>query len=590
MTRIPNLITRNGVYWTKVQIPADVRAAYGKTWDGGSLKTREPNTAMERHGPLVAKIKRKIDALRLGRATGSAVAEIDRPDIWSPDDAFAAIGRWAKATTDRAYLETFHSMAPSRAPFGDEAMAHAAMMHAFQEKRWGDVADLDSMLVEALTGEGIEVKLGDPALSRLRGWFGEALHRVEKHREAFGRDDFSGWTLDGPAAPQGATVAAPVAATVSSLPGASTPVSGVLESYLKVGQLAAKDESEIRGYVRRLIEHLGDIPIGTVTTPMLDTFLVSLRQFPFTRRPEIVRLPFDVIIERFGDDEDMPRLANKTIRTKWFGSYNRLFAFALSRDLIIKNPVAAAMPKKRDDADREREAWDADQIKAMFAKPLFAGASDLRGYREKAGELIAHDAKFWLPIIALWSGMRLDELGAARVDELRREDGIWLFDLTKRPTKGYRRVKNAQSQRIVPVHQKLIELGLIHYAQAQAEWLFPDLPHDERDDGATTSQISKWFGLWRRNNGFHDPARMQDHHSFRHAFIRACRQAEIAEEHRDLLTGHAGSANQQTSRAYGRGGMLKLLATSMAKVNFPTFPTKSIRSYPGPRPESRGEA
>ena len=210
---------------------------------------------------------------------------------------------------------------------------------------------------------------------------------------------------------------------------------------------------------------------------------------------------------------------------------------------------------------------------------LFAGAADLRGYRTESGAQIAHDAKFWLPVVALWSGMRLDEIGAVRADEVRCEDGIWYFDLTKRPLNGRRRVKNAQSQRIVPVHPTLTKLGFLAYTEAQDEWLFPELPHKAEGDGAATAQISKWFGLWRRANGFFDPARKQDHHSFRHSFKDACREAGLAEDVHDRLTGHAGSANQKVSRGYGSGGSLRFLADAMGKVDFPTFPLSKVTSY-----------
>ena len=42
-----NLIQRNGVYAVRVQLPADVRAAFGKTAEVRSLKTRNLNDALE---------------------------------------------------------------------------------------------------------------------------------------------------------------------------------------------------------------------------------------------------------------------------------------------------------------------------------------------------------------------------------------------------------------------------------------------------------------------------------------------------------------------------------------------------------------
>src|SRR5437588_9725166 len=61
-----NLIQRNGVYAVRVQLPADVRVAFGKTAEVRSLKTRNLNDALEKAGPMVAEIKRQIERARRG--------------------------------------------------------------------------------------------------------------------------------------------------------------------------------------------------------------------------------------------------------------------------------------------------------------------------------------------------------------------------------------------------------------------------------------------------------------------------------------------------------------------------------------------
>ena len=54
--------------------------------------------------------------------------------------------------------------------------------------------------------------------------------------------------------------------------------------------------------------------------------------------------------------------------------------------------------------------------------------------------------------------MRTEEICKLRVDELKKEDGIWFFDI-----KG--KVKTRNSVRRVPIHEKLIELGLLKYTE-----------------------------------------------------------------------------------------------------------------------------
>lgn len=566
-----NLIQRNGVYAVRVQLPADVRGAFGKTAEVRSLRTRDQHDALELAGPMIADIKRQIEKARRGEK--SAPPPEPTVDVsWSPDDAYEAIQRWAKATIDEDYLRHFHGLAPTFNPFGDEAVALSERVYALQQRRFADIADFDSRLADALVGQGIRLTATHPAVPRLRAWFGEAWQEVEGHVARFRGGDFSEWSVKPvSAASDGPVTGAGVSGGVMPQSSVVT-LTGAMDSFIAVARPTAKDESEIRGYVRRLVEHLGDIPIRDLTTSALDGFLIRLRKFPVTKRKDILRLPFDQIVDRHGDDETLPKLSNKTIRAKWFGAYNRIAKFAIDRDLMVKNPVTAAMPKKADDDDGARDPWTAKQVGEMFSKPLFTGAASLTGARDEPGELVQKDAKFWLPIIGLWCGMRLDEIGSLHRDELKKDpaSGVWFFDLTNRKLSGPRRVKNAQSRRIVPVHKKLIDLGFITYAEPQTEWLFPDLPHGGDQPGDTTKHVGKWFGRWWRANGLVDPNLDQSFHSLRHNFKEACREAELAEDVHDRLTGHAGLASQKVSRNYGKVE-IAFLSKSINKVRFPTF-------------------
>jgi len=199
MTRkIPNLAQRNGVFETRVQIPKDVQSAYGKTRDGGTHGTRDFNTALERHGPMVAAIRRRIETIRAGEKTDlgtSPKRAPKQPSLWSPDDAFAAIQNWAKSVIDKSYLEHFHGEAPVIAPLGDDAVALSDRALALSERRFGDIARFDEALVEALTGQGIDIALRHPAIPNLRGWFAEAWLSIENHSAKFRQGNFSQWSL-----------------------------------------------------------------------------------------------------------------------------------------------------------------------------------------------------------------------------------------------------------------------------------------------------------------------------------------------------------------------------------------------------------
>lgn len=103
------------------------------------------------------------------------------------------------------------------------------------------------------------------------------------------------------------------------------------------------------------------------------------------------------------------------------------------------------------------------------------------------------DAAFWLPKIALYSGIRLNEVAGLKIRDIYAVNGIWVFDLSEH------QLKNEHSSRIVPIHSKLIELGLLEFYDKQKSasefMLFPELQSETKligRDGLGTP-VSKWF-------------------------------------------------------------------------------------------------
>jgi integrase len=331
-----------------------------------------------------------------------------------------------------------------------------------------------------------------------------------------------------------------------------------------------KSEDDLRYHWRRLVERVGDIAVEAVTPDALESFLIDLRRFPKTRRPDITKLGFDGILEKYGDVA--PPISEPTV-WKHFVSYGQVFSYALTMRLIAFNPVAAVMPSKPKPT-KEVRAYTPEEIAALFAKPMFTGCSkthngkgDLHGYRDVPGAIVLKDGRYWMPILNLFHGNRMEEWGGAKVADIKREDEIDYLDLTQRT------LKNGTANRLLPIHPKLIEIGFLdHVAERRAAgdvYLFPEFPHDtsEADDPeASTRQFTKWWGLWSDANGFPDPT--VNFHAFRHTFKRACR-GKVTEEISDLITGHKGVGG--AGRSYGKGVDLTVLAEAIKLVEFPTF-------------------
>jgi integrase len=214
---------------------------------------------------------------------------------------------------------------------------------------------------------------------------------------------------------------------------------------------------------------------------------------------------------------------------------------------------------KRHEATR-KPFTEAD-LTAIFRTPVYVDAERPRG---GGGE-----AAFWLPVLALLTGARQEELAQLRVCDVREEGGSWFLDVD---TAGDRTVKTAGSRRVLPLHPEIIRMGFPAYVatrrrasatQRLTDPLWPGL--ESAIEGKRSAAWSKWFGRYLRGSaGVDDPCKV--FHSFRHTFKRLCRDAGLTEEVHDALTGHVGEG---VGRDYGKGFSPKALAREVARIEAP---------------------
>jgi integrase len=161
------------------------------------------------------------------------------------------------------------------------------------------------------------------------------------------------------------------------------------------------------------------------------------------------------------------------------GFLQQLLEFAPAQGVEIDRSLTtrglrARAPKDRRDRDA-RVAMTAAQTKALFDAPCFTGCASW-DRPTQAGPYIYHRALFWLPMLIYYSGARREEICGLLVDDVLMGGNIPYLRLV--PNK-YRRLKNAQSQRDIPIHPELIRLGFLDYAEAVRalgyDLLFADL-------------------------------------------------------------------------------------------------------------------
>ncbi|MDK1389913.1 hypothetical protein QN224_31775 [Sinorhizobium sp. 8-89] len=72
-------------------------------------------------------------------------------------------------------------------------------------------------------------------------------------------------------------------------------------------------------------------------------------------------------------------------------------------------------------------------------------------------------AGHYLPILFAYLGARRKEFAGLAVDDIAKDDKGYIIILR---TNGIRRLKNVQSQRLLPVPEEMVRLGFIDYYHA----------------------------------------------------------------------------------------------------------------------------
>lgn len=571
---------KSGVLYVVKNIPAAARHAFGgRAQEWKSLGTTDKFEAGQKAIPILAAIEAKIAGAITAPvqvATTPAPTRNQRLPI-HPVRAREAFEAWRVASIEAAWLDAFNGVEPGFPLQGDHARMLDARRVALKHGRWEDVTDFDAVMVAALVEQGVPADVDHPALKNLRGDFAAAWSSVESHQEDFrwGRTD--GWPEEQDDEP-GSPVVVP---TVKVKPESRMSVLDLYDRWAPVADI--KLEARNRGYVQRLSEYLGPKAIGDIEPHDLASFKVEALKFPMTKRPDILAMTFsEVLAWGEGAGNATPRTDPGTIY-KWINTINGMLGYAVKNRWLDYNPADGIMPKPGKKRNARLPFDDAD-IKAIFSTPMFtgfAGKADA-GYRKSPGDLIIKDAKYWLPIVALFTGARLEEIGSTLASEVRCQDGIWVFDILDRGDEeegDKRSIKNDQSRRLVPLHKKLIDLGFLDYVRSvpATGYLFPDLKTSQTPDGLKrTPAFSKWWGHFCKANaevpGQGMDERRKPFYAFRHAAIRALRKDGVNPVLAYMLVGHEDGEIDVMNLTYGKGADLKSLKATIDQIAYPSFP------------------
>ncbi len=296
-------------------------------------------------------------------------------------------------------------------------------------------------------------------------------------------------------------------------------------------------------------------PGGTV-----DAFRLAVREFHELRgiKPatEYVRKDFLAFRDHL---RDKIKRKPKTIQKK-INFLGAIFQVAVDNEKIPAHPCSKIMVKNGKKPHTSRLPYPAENMNRIYQCSLYRdGARPLGGGGEAA---------VWLPVLAPLTGARIEELAQLRTWDIKREGDIWYFDIVEDDDPEFpTTLKTESSQRRLPVHPKLIELGFLNYVESRQKAgrgrLFPKIRPDSKL--RISGNWSKWWGRYARK-AIGIRSAQQVFHSFRHGFRDRCREAELDEEISDALSGRGSTI---VGRGYGNGFSVARLHDAISRINYP---------------------
>jgi integrase len=244
-----------------------------------------------------------------------------------------------------------------------------------------------------------------------------------------------------------------------------------------------------------------------------------------------------------------------------------------------RNPIEGL--ERHSDGNQEigADAFEEDELRRIFDPEMIMQAK--------------RPTQFWGPLLALYTGARLNDLACLDMADFVTEKGIPCISIRfvprakpgtiqhKNPRRSAKQTKTPVSRRHVPLHPDLWEIGLQDYIDDMknigATRLFPTLPSDTK--GKRERRMSHDGNEYLKKVEVHIP-RIKVMHSFRDTVSDMLGLSDMDEFTADQWTGHATQGVK--AKHYRRKVAIDIMAVKGFKaLDFPFIDTNRIQYRKG---------
>lgn len=291
----------------------------------------------------------------------------------------------------------------------------------------------------------------------------------------------------------------------------------------------------------------GDIPVHRIDYKHIYLLWDVLRWAPsgITTFPGFDRMTPEVVIE-LGQKQHVAPPAESTF-AKHRSLLSAFFNQLVKKKAIPGSPIEAFADVKKDlviDPNRAERLFDEADLQRIFAPATFIPWA------------IKYPHRWWVPLIGLYTGARINEVCQLKVADIAQEGGVWCIRIQKtvdpdlaHKTRGRSRqsLKGKSAVRTLPIAQPLLDAGFLDFLDDMKACghprLFPHLSAGiNRTTGETNARYSQaavsQFGSYLKTLGV---PKGVGFHAFRHTLATELHHLGVQEEDIALVTGHSVS-------------------------------------------------
>ena len=304
---------------------------------------------------------------------------------------------------------------------------------------------------------------------------------------------------------------------------------------------------------RSLLNHIADFfgserAVGSITRADCNQLRDTLSRLPpnFGKRATGKRT-----LEQIAASNKIGNTLAWETQNNYLRMADNLFGWMVKERLIPDNPASGINPLRRREApETQRLPFNQGELQSIFSTPLYTGCVDDEHGFSRAGPNVVRRSRYWVPLLALFTGMRMGEVLQLTPDHVRLSAHGTNFIVLTRDMK----LKTDGAEREIPIHPELERMGFLAWVEekrkARPGALFDDVPVSKH--GYRSDIFTKRFASFLKKVDL--PAARRPKlcfHSFRHTFKDALNETDASEEIKDEICGW--SRAKKTGRRYGTG-------------------------------------